>query len=177
MAIFIHMNEAASGGLCLGMRRQAFSEPLVKTHANRVIGVKNMHPFACRTANAFVEITDDTDVSGVAVKCHSAAADFRDDGFRIIRIRAIIDYLDLHLPRTRILRKHTQECVAKITGTVVDRDHDRPKRAFDACREESDGWWDQVGAPDQRKFASVAAPPMRMGDKPRSPHKASSRQA
>src|SRR6185437_12173738 len=99
VAALIHMYGSASAGFCFWMRCQAISKPLIEPCTNCIVGVEHMHPFARGVADAIVEISDYPNISLLAVKLYPAAADFRDDGFRIIRVRAIIDDRDLHFPR------------------------------------------------------------------------------
>jgi len=138
------MYESASAGFCFWMRCQAISKPLIEPCTNCIVGVEHMHPFARGVADAIVEISDYPNISLLAVKLYPAAADFRDDGFRIIRVRAIIDDRDLHFPRARILTQNAQERLAKVTGAIVDRYHYRPKRPLNICRLRVDARWDQA---------------------------------
>jgi hypothetical protein len=109
--------------------------------------MEHMHPLAGGAVNAFIKVSDHANISGVTVKPNPPLSDFRDDGFGVIRVRAIIDHLDLHFARTWILAKHAQKRFAKIIRAIVDRYHDRPKWAVYACRHVFDARWDHARLP------------------------------
>jgi hypothetical protein len=128
---------------------QVVVERPVEALEYEVVAVQQMYELAARPLQAGIEVAHDADVLGLAVECDAASAEPHDHVLRIVGGRVVVDHLDLHQLRSRVLCEHGAQRPFEIAGAVVRRDHHRPARRSSIC---DDG---------HRRAAHREAPPAR----------------
>jgi hypothetical protein len=100
--------------------------PLIKARQYVIIGMQDMDKMPQRSLQTGIEIADNSNIRGLTKKGNAPLADISNHRLGIIIGRTIVNYLDLHLIDTWILRQDRFKCVLEKVRTVVDRDHYRP---------------------------------------------------
>ena len=68
--------------------------------------MQQVYELAARPLQTGVEVPDDADVLGLAVEGDAPTAEPRDHVLRVVGGRVVVDDLDLHRLRPRVLREH-----------------------------------------------------------------------
>src|SRR5690606_12361867 len=100
--------------------------PPVETRQHGVVAMQKMDQFTPGAVQAGLKIPQASPVEGLLVITDPAPAYPLHQGPQISIGTTIVNYLNLHLIRSRVLNQHTFERGFEIPKTVVSRDHDRP---------------------------------------------------
>src|SRR6266576_734683 len=108
---------------------RSFAHTIVEARQHNIVLVQDMHPVASRPLNASVPSIRQASVLWFGMKGHSSSADAASNFKCGIVVRAVVDYLDLHLVRAGILLKDApQRFLQVICPRIVRWDHHRPER-------------------------------------------------
>src|SRR5260370_40417412 len=90
-------NRAGMAALC------SFAQNIIEARQHNVVLVQDMHPVTSRPLNASIPRIRQTSVFGFAMERHPPRANSAGNFRSSVIIRAIVDYLDLHLGRSGVL--------------------------------------------------------------------------
>jgi hypothetical protein len=115
------------------------AQPVVKAGQHNVVLVQDMHPMTARTLNASVPRIRQASVFGFAMERYSSRSNSVGNFECGIAVRAIVDYLDLHLVRVRVLFEYAPQSLFQIVcPRIVRWYHHRPKRTLLVDRQHAD---------------------------------------
>jgi len=107
----------------------SFAQKIVKARQHNVVLVQDMHPITSRALDASVPRIRQALVFGFVMEHHPPGANPASNFGSGIIVRTVIDYLDLHLVRPRILPKDARQRFLQKIGTWIVRwYHYRPER-------------------------------------------------
>src|SRR5262245_58606197 len=119
----------------------SFAQPIIEVRQDNVVLVQNMNPSSASALNTSIPRIRQTLVLGFAVEHHSSCANPAKNLRSGIVVRAVIDYLDLHLFRPGILLENAPQCFLQIIRSrIISRYHHGPVRTL--LMDGQDGnWW------------------------------------
>ena len=92
----------------------SLTHTIVEARQHNVVLVKNVNPMASCSLNASIPSIRHAPVFRFAVEHHSPGANSMGNFKDGIVVRAVVDYLDLHLVRARVLFEHTPQTFFQI---------------------------------------------------------------
>ena len=95
------------------MLLQVVVERPVEALEHEVVAVQQVYELAARPLQAGVQVADNADVFGLAVEGDASSAEPRDHVLRIVGGRVVVDDLDLHRLRARVLREHGRSAASR----------------------------------------------------------------